>query len=242
MIINPNQKNFTPHPETADPVRAVIVDVTPPEDRTGKYGTKKEFRIVYETEVLREDGTPHCVWSRGYTLSLDRKSNLRKDIQKILNRELKDDEAFDTETLVGLPVRLSITHTHDDGNTYANIDYIKGYTGNDPLKPSGKFVRKQDRDKDSSNGKGSSYVKTEAPPATAAESAPTAWTECKIHVGRFQGQALGSIPQEGVEALIEHWMPTAAVNPKPTADDKRLFAALNEAQKVLKAASQPQLF
>lgn len=243
MIIKPNESKFIPHPETQDPIRAVIVDVTPPEDRTGKFGTKKEFRIVYETEIKREDGTPHCVWSRGYTLSLDKKSNLRKDIQRILNRELKEDEQLDTETLIGLPVRLSVAHTHDDGNTYANIDYLKGYTGDNPLKPSGSFKRKKDRDGDSSDGKGSSYVKTEAPPATDdAPAEQTAWTECKIHVGRFTGQTLGSIPTEGVEALLEHWMPNVATAAKPSADDRRLFAALNEAAKILRAASQPTLF
>lgn len=241
MVINQNDKKFTPHPITPDPIRAVIVDVTPPEKRDGKFGPKIEFRIVYETELKREDGSPQCVWSRGYTLSLDKKANLRKDVERILNRPLADGESIDTESLIGMPVKLSVTHSEHDGDTFANIDYLKGYTGNDPLKPSGLFKRKKDRDSDSSDGKGSSYVKTEAPAETTPATS-TAWTECKVHVGRFTGQTLGAIPTEGVEALLEHWMPKAAADPKPTADDKRLFAALNEAAKVLKAATQPSLF
>ena len=40
--------NFTPHPETDDYIRAVIVDITPLKKRMTAFGEKEEFRIVFE--------------------------------------------------------------------------------------------------------------------------------------------------------------------------------------------------
>ena len=48
----------------------------------------------------------------------------------------------------------------------------------------------------------------------------------KIHVGRCKGIELRDLSPEQVQALIEHWLPTAKALVKPLADDKRLMAAL----------------
>ena len=48
----------------------------------------------------------------------------------------------------------------------------------------------------------------------------------KIHVGRCKGLELRDLAPEQVQALVEKWLPTAKANAKPTADDRRLVAAL----------------
>jgi hypothetical protein len=48
----------------------------------------------------------------------------------------------------------------------------------------------------------------------------------KIHVGRCKGLEVRDLSPEQIGALNENWLPTAKANAKPTADDKRLIAAL----------------
>ena len=48
----------------------------------------------------------------------------------------------------------------------------------------------------------------------------------KVHVGKYTGIELRDLNPEAVQALVEKWLPTAKANAKPTADDKRLIAAL----------------
>jgi hypothetical protein len=49
----------------------------------------------------------------------------------------------------------------------------------------------------------------------------------KVHVGKYKGIELRDLNLEAVQALCEKWLPTAKANAKPTADDKRLIAALD---------------
>jgi hypothetical protein len=48
----------------------------------------------------------------------------------------------------------------------------------------------------------------------------------KVHVGKCKGLELRDLAAEQVRALVEHWLPGAKANAKPSADDKRLIAAL----------------
>ena len=160
MIIQDNSgggKEFVPHPETDNLVKAVIVDVTPAKDRETMHGTKNQFKIVYETETLMEDqegvgqGEPpkrHCVWSKYYTTSLNEKSNLTKDVGSIRGRAISDEErksGFDTEDLMGLGVKMMIVHqkSQDGAQTFANIGILK--PDPDPIEPSGHYIRVKDR-------------------------------------------------------------------------------------------------
>ena len=45
-------------------------------------------------------------------------------------------------------------------------------------------------------------------------------------MGRCKGLEIRDLAPEQVAALVEKWLPTAKENAKPTADDKRLIAAL----------------
>jgi hypothetical protein len=48
----------------------------------------------------------------------------------------------------------------------------------------------------------------------------------KVHVGKYTGIELRELNPEAVQTLAEKWLPTAKANAKPTADDRRLIAAL----------------
>jgi len=224
--------DFTPHPATDAPVKGVIVDITPLKKRMTAFGEKEEFRLVYETEVEdTENDRRFCVWSRGYTPSLNEKAAFRKDIKKILGRELTkaELEEFDLEGLMGRGVKLIVQHEEKDDKVYANIAFL-GADKDKPLKPSGKFVRAKDRD--------NAPVEEEAPaPKKQKAAAPTSWEDVVVHIGKHTGKKLGDVDPEAVTTLIEKWMPKA--KSKPTAEDTILINALEEVQALLATAESP---
>lgn len=225
---------FTPHPETDGMVKAVIVDVTPLKVVQSQYGEREVFRLVYESEVADDNGRRFCVWSRGYTASLNEKANFRKDLRKILGRDLTPTELgeFDTDALVGHPVKLLIQHqTGDNGQTYTSIMAITPDKSDAPIKASGTYVRVRDREaKDAPTGAHSGYSKA---PAAKPEEVRADWQKVKVHVGKFSGIDLGDLEQDAVLGLINKWLPTYRDNPKPKADDKRLAVALEEVATLL---------
>jgi hypothetical protein len=90
------------------------------------------------------------------------------------------------------------------------------------LKPSGKFVRMKDRPpKDGAGAQGGGYRRAEPAADTSADLGAT-----KIHVGKCKGLEVRDLSPEQVGALVANWLPAAKANAKPTADDKRLIAAL----------------
>jgi hypothetical protein len=48
----------------------------------------------------------------------------------------------------------------------------------------------------------------------------------KVHVGKFAGMELRDLQIEDITKLASNWLPTHEANKKPSADDKRLAAAL----------------
>ena len=214
---------FTPHPETEGPIKAVLVDVTELKKRMTQYGEKDEFRLVFETECEDEENDRRfCIWSRGYTPSLNEKAALRKDLKKMMGRELTQLELdeFDLEGLIGHGVKLIIQHEHKDDKTYANISFMAP-DKDKALKPSGKYIRVRDRD-------------TDAPTAqTEAKAEASGWESVIVHVGKYKGEALGSVDESGVAKLIEGWLPKAKADGK--AEDAALVAALTELADILGA-------
>ena len=211
---------FTPHPETDGPIKAVLVDITEPKKRMTQYGEKDEFRLVFETEAIDDENDRRfCIWSRGYTPSLNEKSALRKDLKKMMGRDLTANELdeFDLEDLIGHGIKLIIQHEHKDDKTYANISFMAP-DKDKALKPSGKYIRIRDREADGAK-----------PPAPEAE--PTGWESIIVHIGKYKGKALGSVDEAGVSALIDNWLPKAQAGGK--ADDAALIAGLIELQALL---------
>ena len=214
--------NFTPHPETDGPIKAVLVDVTELKKRTTQYGDKDEFRLVFETECEDEENDRRfCIWSRGYTPSLNEKAALRKDLKKMMGRDLTQLELdeFDMESLIGHGVKLIIQHEHKDDKTYANISFIAP-DKDKALKPSGKYIRVRDRDTDKA-----------APAQTEAKAEASGWESVVVHVGKYKGKALGEVDEVGAGSLISNWLPKAKAGGK--AEDAALVAALTELDGIL---------
>jgi hypothetical protein len=260
ILSNKQGGNFTPHEEGA--FRGVCVDVTPLVKQQSKYGERDVFRLVFETDApAREDGSRQCVWSRGFTPSLNEKANFRKFLRQWRGRDLtaEEERAFDAEALVGMPAQLVITHDHaENGETYANIAACTPYRGNDPLQPSGKFTRKKDRDAAKAaggngdapaapEGETAGYRKAAQPDAKPREAvdgtkAGEDWAAVKVHVGRHAGVELRDLDADAIQKLVDNWLPIHKANPKPTADDKRLAVALVMAAEVLAGAGEGGAF
>lgn len=248
LIQQKQGKDFVPHPPTDGAIRGVVVDVTPPVTKPDLYHpgeNKVTTRIVFETEMKDADGKPCLVWSKPLALSFSPPgkypgSGLYLLTEKIIGRDIKADEGFDDEQkegiiIIGQSVKLIVEHTTKENETYANISYIKADASPGAYKASGTYVRKKDRTEDAPAGK--EYAKAATAPEPMVKND---WSETKIHVGQYAGQKLGSIPQEGAAALIDKWIPAALAQPKMSADDLRLHAALLEVKAILAETAAPQ--
>jgi hypothetical protein len=224
--------NFEPHPE-AD-CTGVCVDVTPLKKTESAFGPREVFRIVFETDQLRDDGRPHLVWSRSFTPTLHEKSALRTFLKQWFGRDLNAAELseLDTEDLVGRKAKLSIVHNEHNGVTYANIGLIRPDRSPNPLKASGHYVRVQDRE-EKRDGQFRRAARDEADEAGADDADDSFWRRTKIHVGKHSGLDLGDLDEASVRALIDRWLPGALAMKKPLKADRELIAALKAAAGVL---------
>src|SRR5436305_7931650 len=147
--------DFEPCPEFTG--KAVCVDVTPLRKQQSQYGERNVFKIVFEVDTEKEDGTRFGVWSTNFTPTLNEKASLRKFLRSWFGRDLSKAELedFDTETLIGKPAQLVVVHQHKEGKVYANIAACTPDKSGEPLKPSGKFVRAKDRPPKDQAGLGS---------------------------------------------------------------------------------------
>lgn len=229
--------DFVIHPETDGTAKAVIVDVTPLKKVQSEYGERDVFRLVYETEVTDDEGKRFCVWSRPYTPSLNEKSNFRKDVKKIMGRDLTAAELdeFDTEGLIGMAVKLIVQHEESskDSKQYAVLSFIGPDKDKDKLKPSGKYTRVKDRPEKGDGASGGGQAGYRKAPAATEDEGRADWQKCKVHVGKHAGIDLGDLDEDAVKALIEKWLPAHEANAKPKADDKRLAAALKEVAELM---------
>ncbi len=230
MKIKGNNSTFETCPEFTG--KAVCVDVTPLRRQQSQFGERDVFKLVFEVDLDREDGSRFCVWTHNFTPSVNEKANFRKFLRSWFGRDLMESELaeFDTETLIGKPAQLVVVHEHKDGQVYANIAACTPDKSGAPLKPSGRFTRRKDRDGGEAGGAkgekqsgGGGYRRTEG----AGGAGGTDHGAGKLHVGKYKGIALRDLNPEAVQALVDKWLPTAKANAKPTADDKRLIAALD---------------
>jgi hypothetical protein len=240
--------NFNPHEEGT--FQGVCVDVTPLVKQQSQFGEREIFRIVFETNATeREDGSRQCVWSRGFTPSLNEKANFRKFLRQWLGRDLTPAELadYDTESLIGHPAQLVITHDQgSDGNIYSNIVACTPDKSKSPLTPSGNFTRKKDREERGEEAQHRAAAKptggTDAGEAVDATQAGSDWSKVKVHVGKHQGLELRDMDQQAIEKLIANWLPSAKANSKATAADKRLVAALEKAQEAMVGSEEEEDF
>lgn len=90
-----------------------------------KFGnSSRKVQVQWELpNELMDDGRPLAI-SRRYTLSVNEKANLRKDLESWLGRGItaqEEKEGFALGVLLGKPCLLSIIHAESNGKTYANI-------------------------------------------------------------------------------------------------------------------------
>ena len=228
MKVKANNGTFEPCPEYTG--KAVCVDVTPLRKQSSPFGDRDVFKLVFEVDLPRGDGSRFCAWSRNFTPTLNEKSNFRKFLRGWFGHDLAKAELdeFDTESLIGKAAQIVVVQQHKDGEIYANIVACTPDKSPEALPASGKYVRVKDRPpKDGpgvgSQGAGQSGGYRRAQPATGEASE---YSSVKVHVGRCKGLELRDLAPDQIEALFQYWLPTVKTNPKPTADDKRLIAAL----------------
>ena len=73
-MIKGSNKKFETCPEFSG--KAVCVDVTPLRKQQSQFGERDVFKIVFEVDLVKEDGSRPCVWSNNYTPSLNEKAKI----------------------------------------------------------------------------------------------------------------------------------------------------------------------
>jgi hypothetical protein len=128
-------ENFAPAPQGMH--RAICCDVCDLGMVPGKWGEKHLVRIVWQIETLMSDGKPFMVDQR-YTLTLDERANLRKDLEAWRGKPFTLTEAagFDLERLIGVPCSLIVLHKpgREAGKVFANVQRVL------PAQPGAKLV------------------------------------------------------------------------------------------------------
>lgn len=216
--------NYDPCPEYTG--RAVCVDITPLKSYETTYGVKQKFKIAFELDLIDKSRNPIQPWvvmTAPMTPSLHEKAGLTRFLKDWFGRPLTAEETnnLDLDSLIGRPATVVIVHEQSqDGNkTFANIKLIMAHKAGEPLKPSGLWIRMEDRPP-----KEDDQVKTVVP-ATAA---PVKIADVKVHVGKFKGVPISELTDDAVRGLAEHWLPKAKVSPGKTPDDIYLIAAVTK--------------
>ena len=113
----------------------------------GKTKTLNKVSITWELptelkEFKQGDGEKPYHVRKEYTLSMNEKSNLRKDLKSWRGKDFTEEEAknFDVTKLIGIPCMLSVTHKESGGKTYLEVTGVsplmKGFTIPNQITPS----------------------------------------------------------------------------------------------------------
>lgn len=124
-----DSRTFTPAP--AGVHQAVCVDVIDKgliesnfvDERTGAKKVQHKIDIAWQlVNERRDDGKRFVVYKR-YTLSLNEKATLRKDLESWRGRAFTRDEemGFDVETVIGANALVNVQHNVKGEKTYANV-------------------------------------------------------------------------------------------------------------------------
>ena len=111
-----------------------IIDIgTQTTEWMGKKKMQRKIIAMFELHGEDNDGQPlqtaegkPLIVSKRYTLSLDEKATLRKDLEAWRGKAFTQEEldGFNLEVLLGKCCMVSITHSTYDGKEYANIASI----------------------------------------------------------------------------------------------------------------------
>ena len=125
-------KTFVPVPAGTHIARAIqCLSLGTQTDQRGQFLPSFKVLLAWEIPdevVIAQDKTERpMVTSKEYTLSLGKKSNLRRDLEGWRGREFTKEElgGFQVENVLDAPCMLNIIHkTSASGNTYAVISGI----------------------------------------------------------------------------------------------------------------------
>jgi hypothetical protein len=143
-----DSKNFTPAPEGVH--QAVCVDVIDKGILEVTYAgkTKKQHKVslAWQIDEARDDGKPFLVYKR-YTLSLNEKATLRKDLESWRGKKFTRDEemGFDVESVLGVNCLLNVQHNAVDDKTYANVVAVMPLAKGMTRIAANGYIREQDR-------------------------------------------------------------------------------------------------
>lgn len=143
-----DSKSFTPAP--AGVHQAVCVDVIDKGLLEVTYGgkTKQQHKVslAWQIDELRDDGKRFLVYKR-YTLSLNEKATLRKDLESWRGRAFNRDEemGFDVESVIGANCLLNVQHNVKPDATYANVVAVMPLAKGMQKIAAKDYVREQDR-------------------------------------------------------------------------------------------------
>ena len=145
LVVKYEKQSFTPPSEGLH--QAVCVDVVDLGMQQTQWGEKHKCRIVWQIEEITDAGNRQTLIKQ-YTISLNPKANLRKDLETWRGRKFTEAElaGFDLEELIGANCQIQVVHNPmDDGRIFANVQAIvpagKGVT---LLRPEG-YIRVKDR-------------------------------------------------------------------------------------------------
>lgn len=142
-------KSFTPAPVGVH--QAVCVDVIDKGILEVTYAgkTKKQHKITlaWQIDECRDDGKRFLVFKR-YTLSLNEKATLRKDLEGWRGKPFtRDDEmGFDVESVIGANGLVNIQHNTVGDRTYANVVSIMPLVKGMSRIVATDYIREQDRE------------------------------------------------------------------------------------------------
>jgi hypothetical protein len=103
--------------------QAVCCDVVDKGVMDTGFGPKHKIDVRWQAEEKMPSGKPYLIVKR-YTLSLNEKATLRKDLESWRGKAFTQDEleGFDVEKLIGANALLNIVHNvGKKGGTFANV-------------------------------------------------------------------------------------------------------------------------
>jgi hypothetical protein len=228
--------NFTPCPEYTG--RAVCVDITPLKAYETEYGTKQKFKIAFELDMIDKSRNPVQPWvvmTAPMTASLHEKAGLTKFLRDWHGRALTAEEttSLDLDSLIGRPATVVIVHeqSQDGAKTFSNIKLIMAHKSGEPLKPSGLWVRMEDRPAKEDQ------VTTIIPNGSTKRSPDLSATQ--VHVGKFKGVPISELTDDAVQGLAERWLPKAKISPGKSPEDILLIAAVTKRLQEIEARDEP---
>lgn len=151
MAIIAKDGGSTYKPAPAGTHQGVCVDVVDEGIHTSEFDgrTRALHKVTVHWQIPedREDGKRFIV-QKWYTLSLNERANLRKDLESWRGKAFSAEElkGFDVEKLIGANCLLAVIHTERNGRTYADVQAVMALPKGMPkLEAADNYVRIKDR-------------------------------------------------------------------------------------------------